>query len=101
MRKYFLGSIALAVLIAGPAMAADLRVKTPVYKAPPPVVAYSWTGFYVGGNVGYSWGGSSNDWNFFAPSTTGPSAPSHSNRGYSLLSLTRASAVVNCQSALA
>ena len=29
------------------------------------------------------------------------SAPSHSNRGYSLFSLTRASAVVNCQSALA
>src|ERR1019366_7324072 len=31
----------------------------------------------------------------------GSSAPSHSNRGYSLFSLTRASAVVNCQSALA
>ena len=30
-----------------------------------------------------------------------PSAPSHSNRGYNLFSLTRASAVVNCQSALA
>ena len=29
------------------------------------------------------------------------SAPSHSNRGYNLFSLTRASAVVNCQSALA
>jgi hypothetical protein len=29
-----------------------------------------------------------------------PSALSHSNRGYSLFSFTRASAVVNCQSAL-
>jgi outer membrane immunogenic protein len=29
-------------------------------KAPPPVVAvYNWTGFYIGGNVGYSWGRSS------------------------------------------
>ncbi|MBI1869127.1 MAG: transposase [Methylocystis sp.] len=30
-----------------------------------------------------------------------PSGPSHSNRAYSLFSLTRAFAVVNCQSALA
>jgi outer membrane immunogenic protein len=36
------------------ALAADLPVK-PVYKAPA-VEPYSWTGFYVGGNVGYSWG---------------------------------------------
>jgi outer membrane immunogenic protein len=35
------------------ASAADLPVK-----APPPIVApaYNWTGFYVGGNIGYSWG---------------------------------------------
>jgi len=52
-----LGSVALAAVIAGPAMAADLKVKAPIYKAPPPVIAaYNWTGFYVGGNVGYSWG---------------------------------------------
>jgi outer membrane immunogenic protein len=32
--------------------------KAPVYKAPPPPPApiYTWTGWYVGGNVGYSWG---------------------------------------------
>ena len=33
--------------------------------------------------------------------TEKPSALSHSNRGYSLFNLTRASAVVNCQSAFA
>jgi outer membrane immunogenic protein len=27
-------------------------------KAPPPVPIYSWTGCYVGGNVGYAWGSS-------------------------------------------
>jgi outer membrane immunogenic protein len=55
MRRFFFESIALAILIAGPAMAADMPVKA---QGPPPVVVYNWTGFYVGGNVGYSWG----DW---------------------------------------
>jgi outer membrane immunogenic protein len=39
------------------ASAADLAVKAPVYKAVPMAV-WSWTGFYIGGNVGYSWGNS-------------------------------------------
>src|SRR5262249_49697436 len=45
---------------SGAAFSADMAVKMPV-KAPPPLPAsiYSWTGFYVGGNVGYSWGRSS------------------------------------------
>ena len=38
-------------------------VEEPVYKAmPAPVVLYNWTGFYVGGNVGYSWGRSNFDY---------------------------------------
>jgi outer membrane immunogenic protein len=40
----------------GNASAADLGTRAPVYKAPPPVAApYSWTGFYVGGDIGAFW----------------------------------------------
>ncbi len=42
-----------ALLFAGPAVAADLPVRAPV-KAPPPLLVpvYSWTGWYIGGNIG-------------------------------------------------
>jgi outer membrane immunogenic protein len=36
-------------------LAADLRVKAPVYKAPVAAPAYNWTGFYVGASAGYGW----------------------------------------------
>jgi outer membrane immunogenic protein len=45
-----LGLAGAAMLVAGPALAADL---IPV-KAPPPIVPnYNWNGFYVGGNLGW------------------------------------------------
>jgi outer membrane immunogenic protein len=47
-----LGLLALAV--APPATAADLPAQLPVY-APIAVPYYSWTGFYIGGNVGGIW----------------------------------------------
>jgi outer membrane immunogenic protein len=56
MKKLFLMGVALSALVAGPAMAADLAVRAPAYKAPPPVPVYfSWTGCYVGGHVGGLW----------------------------------------------
>jgi outer membrane immunogenic protein len=55
MKKLLLAIVGLAAMIAGPAVAADLRVKAPVYKAPPPVVLFSWTGFYVGVHGGGDW----------------------------------------------
>jgi outer membrane immunogenic protein len=57
MKHLFFGSVALLALAsAGPAMAADMPVRAPVYKAAPVAVApYSWAGPYVGGHVGYGW----------------------------------------------
>ncbi len=56
MKRIILG-IAAAGLLATSASAADLAAR-PYTKAPPPVVEpiFNWTGFYIGGNVGYSWG---------------------------------------------
>src|SRR5581483_7120973 len=53
MKKFLLGAVAFAALVASPAIAADLRAR-PVYKAPPaPMTPYfTWTGCYIGGNVG-------------------------------------------------
>jgi outer membrane immunogenic protein len=54
MRKLLLGSVALTTLVAGPAMAADLA-RARAYRTPPRVAVSSWTGFYVGGNLGGGW----------------------------------------------
>ena len=52
MKKVLLASAAfVALTVAGSANAADM----PVYKAPPPVVYDSWTGFYVGAALGGKW----------------------------------------------
>lgn len=46
-------AVGLSVGFVAAGQAADLN--RPIYtKAPPPIVS-SWTGFYVGGNVGYGW----------------------------------------------
>jgi outer membrane immunogenic protein len=59
MKRMLIGIAALTSLLATSAFAADLPVRTytkaPVYVEP----IYNWTGFYVGGNLGYSWGRSS------------------------------------------
>ena len=60
MKNFLIGTAAL-MAFAAPALGADLPArpyaKAPVYTAPQ--VVYNWTGFYIGGNVGYSWGRSS------------------------------------------
>jgi outer membrane immunogenic protein len=58
MKRIFIGIAAIALLTTS-AFAADLAPR-PYTKAPVIVdPGYNWTGFYVGGNIGYSWGRSS------------------------------------------
>ncbi len=53
MKKVLLALLGLAAVgVTAPAFAADLMP----LKAPPPPPVYSWTGWYAGVNVGYSWG---------------------------------------------
>jgi outer membrane immunogenic protein len=58
MKKLMLVSVSV-VMLAAPAIAADLRAR-PVYKAPPvaPPPAFTWTGCYVGAFAGGAWNGS-------------------------------------------
>jgi outer membrane immunogenic protein len=53
MKRLALGNTALAVFVltaGSAALAADMAVKAPI------VAPFSWTGPYVGGNIGYGWG---------------------------------------------
>jgi outer membrane immunogenic protein len=52
-----LAGTALLALVSGSAMAADLSRPPPEpYKAPPMMVpVFTWTGFYIGGNLGGAW----------------------------------------------
>jgi outer membrane immunogenic protein len=54
MKRLFLAGLAVTALSGGSTYAADLTRPALVY--PPPVIAYfTWTGCYVGGNVGGLW----------------------------------------------
>lgn len=50
------GVASLLAALADLAAAADLPIKAPVYKAPPVVAVYNWTGFYIGAHAGGGWG---------------------------------------------
>ena len=56
--KTLVASVAFSVLGTAVAGAADMPMKAP--PPPPPLPVFSWTGFYVGGNIGGAW--SRNTW---------------------------------------
>ncbi len=55
MRRILMVS-ASALAFAGSAAAADLPSRAPPPVFVPPAPVFSWTGFYLGGQIGYAWG---------------------------------------------
>jgi len=51
MKQSLFAATAALVFAGGSALAADLPIRAPTYKAPPPAY-FSWTGCYIGGNAG-------------------------------------------------
>ena len=77
MKKLLLASAGFVLFAGTSVLAADL----PVSKAPVAPPVFSWTGFYVGGNAGYSWGRASTDLSEFLSTTatiTTPGGPAAS-----------------------
>lgn len=75
MKRIVIGMAAALSLFATGAMAADLAAR-PYVKAPIVVdPVWSWTGFYVGANGGYSWGRSRTDVSYYNTATGAAIAP--------------------------
>jgi outer membrane immunogenic protein len=79
MFSKFLLSSSLLLAMAASAVAADLPSEKgpPVYTPPPPPPVFSWTGVYIGAQVGYAWNNSSNPYD----ETFGFALPNESNGG--------------------
>jgi hypothetical protein len=60
MRRQFLLASIGAITLTGSAFAADL---TP----PPPLPIFTWTGVYLGGQIGYAWGSGNLNYTGFDP----------------------------------
>jgi outer membrane immunogenic protein len=67
MNKLWFAVAALALMGVSAAKAADVAVK-----ARTPMVAATWSGYYVGANAGLGAGKWNNDWNFFSTSAAAP-----------------------------
>ncbi len=79
MRKLFLSTVAAAAVLSSGAFAADLPVRGPAVAPAPIFVGMNWTGFYIGAQIGYSWGESTHDFRDLA----GVIFPFSSNRNTS------------------
>ncbi len=59
MQLNFKLALLFVCVVGSPALAADLPMPGPgpvgLFKAPPVTPVFDWTGFYVGGNVGWGW----------------------------------------------
>src|SRR3954470_12907926 len=68
MKKLVLATV-LAGIGSTSALAADLGARAPYAKAPAMMEAVgNWSGFYIGGNVGYGWGNGTTNFAFLPSS---------------------------------
>ena len=65
IRNFLQASVGAIALTGSAALAADLPMTPP----PPPVPVFTWTGIYVGGQVGYAWTSGNLDFTGFDPIT--------------------------------
>jgi len=66
IRRFLLSTTAL-LAVAGSGLAADLPYREPPPVYTPPVPIFTWTGVYLGGQLGYGWGADS--FTVFAPAS--------------------------------
>jgi len=68
-RKLLLASVSAIAFTGSAALAADLpsRAPPPVYMPPAPI--FTWTGIYIGGQIGYAWTNGNNQFTGFDPFT--------------------------------
>jgi outer membrane immunogenic protein len=68
-RRFLLASVGAFALTGSAAFAADLpyRAPPPVYLPPPPI--FTWTGIYIGGQIGYAWTSGNNQFDGFVDDT--------------------------------
>jgi outer membrane immunogenic protein len=63
VRRHFLLASVGAIALTGSAFAADLALP------PPPAPIFTWTGSYIGGQIGYAWGSGNLNYTGFDPRT--------------------------------
>jgi outer membrane immunogenic protein len=61
--KQILSAVMLTTALTSPGFAADLGARS-YTKAPALAAVSNWSGFYVGGNLGYGWGNGNTDFSF-------------------------------------
>lgn len=62
--KRILGGMVVAAALSGSAFAADLGARTYAKASAMAAPVASWSGLYIGGNVGYGWGNGNTDFSF-------------------------------------
>ena len=80
MKKFLRAGLAATALLGGTAQAADLARPVPAYRPAPVIAFFTWTGCYVGGNVGGVW--VQKEWFDDVPRFAGTSMGTHTASGW-------------------